>query len=69
MKLSAKGRYAIRAMINIALNDTNTPKTLLEISKHQEKNAMMTGMSPIIFKRLHMQKCLKNELELKSIRL
>ena len=35
MKLSAKGRYAIRAMINIALNDTNTPKTLLEISKHQ----------------------------------
>ena len=35
MKLSAKGRYAIRAMINIALNDSNTPKTLLEISKHQ----------------------------------
>ena len=35
MKLSAKGRYAIRAMINIALNDTTTPKTLLEISKHQ----------------------------------
>ena len=35
MKLSAKGRYAIKAMMNIALNDTNTPKTLLEISKHQ----------------------------------
>ena len=35
MKLSAKGRYAIRAMINIALNNSNTPKTLLEISKHQ----------------------------------
>ncbi len=35
MKLSAKGRYAIRAMLNIAMNDSNTPKTLLEISKHQ----------------------------------
>tara|TARA_B100000676_G_C17771491_1_gene677009 strand:- start:279 stop:743 length:465 start_codon:yes stop_codon:yes gene_type:complete len=35
MKLSAKGRYAIKAMINIAMNDSGTPKTLLEISKHQ----------------------------------
>ena len=35
MKLSAKGRYAIKAMINIALNDSKAPKTLLEISKHQ----------------------------------
>ena len=35
MKLSAKGRYAIKAMINIALNKTKAPKTLLQISKHQ----------------------------------
>tara|TARA_B100001175_G_C19416592_1_gene593950 strand:- start:347 stop:772 length:426 start_codon:yes stop_codon:yes gene_type:complete len=35
MKLSAKGRYAIKAMINIALNNSKEPKTLLEISKHQ----------------------------------
>ena len=35
MKLSGKGRYAIKAMINIALNNTQKPKTLLEISKHQ----------------------------------
>ena len=35
MKLSGKGRYAIKAMINIALNNTTRPKTLLEISKHQ----------------------------------
>ena len=35
MKLSGKGRYAIKAMINIALNKTQKPKTLLEISKHQ----------------------------------
>ena len=35
MKISAKGRYAIRAMVNIALNETKEPKTLLEISKHQ----------------------------------
>ena len=35
MKLSGKGRYAIKAMINIALNNTKRPKTLLEISKHQ----------------------------------
>ena len=35
MKLSGKGRYAIKAMINIALNNTQRPKTLLEISKHQ----------------------------------
>ena len=37
--------------------------------KLQQKNEMMIGMSPTIFKHLHMQKCLKNELELKSIRL
>ena len=35
MKISAKGRYAIRAMINIALNESKEPKTLLEISRHQ----------------------------------
>ena len=35
MKLSAKGRYAIKAMINIALNKTAAPKTLLQISRHQ----------------------------------
>jgi len=35
MKLSGKGRYAIKAMINIALNNSKQPKTLLEISKHQ----------------------------------
>ena len=34
MKLSGKGRYAIKAMINIALNNSKQPKTLLEISKH-----------------------------------
>ena len=35
MKLSTKGRYAIKAMINIAISSRNAPKTLLEISKHQ----------------------------------
>ena len=35
MKLSAKGRYAIKALVNIATNESNTPKTLLEISKYQ----------------------------------
>jgi Rrf2 family iron-sulfur cluster assembly transcriptional regulator len=35
MKLSGKGRYAIKAMINIALNNSKKPKTLLDISKHQ----------------------------------
>ena len=35
MKLSAKGRYAIKAMINIALNTSKQPKTLLEIAKYQ----------------------------------
>ena len=35
MKLTAKGRYAIKAMINIALNTSKDPKTLLEISRHQ----------------------------------
>ena len=35
MKLTAKGRYAIKAMINIALNTSKEPKTLLEISKNQ----------------------------------
>ena len=35
MKLSAKGRYAIKALVNIAANDSKSPKTLLEISKYQ----------------------------------
>ena len=35
MKLSAKGRYAIKALVNIATNNSKTPKTLLEISKYQ----------------------------------
>ena len=35
MKLTAKGRYAIKAMISIALNTSKEPNTLLEISKNQ----------------------------------
>jgi Rrf2 family iron-sulfur cluster assembly transcriptional regulator len=35
MKLSAKGRYALKALVNIATNNSKTPKTLLEISKYQ----------------------------------
>ena len=35
MKLSAKGRYAIKALVNIATNESSSPKTLLEISKYQ----------------------------------
>mgnify|MGYP003965214519 FL=1 len=35
MKLSAKGRYAIKAMINIALNTSKEPKTLLQIAENQ----------------------------------
>ena len=35
MKLSAKGRYAIKALVNIATKDSKSPKTLLEISKYQ----------------------------------
>lgn len=35
MKLTAKGHYAIKAMISIALNTSKQPKTLLEISKNQ----------------------------------
>ena len=35
MKLSTKGRYAIRAMINIALNKTNMPTTLFNLARHQ----------------------------------
>ena len=36
MKLSAKGRYAIQAMINIALNKTKEPTTLLSLARHQK---------------------------------
>lgn len=35
MKLSAKGRYAIKALVNIATNESSSPKTLLEISRYQ----------------------------------
>ena len=35
MKLSAKGSYAIKAMLNIAMNDGKEPKTLLELAQYQ----------------------------------
>ena len=36
MKLSAKGRYAIQAMINIALNNTKEPITLVSLARRQK---------------------------------
>ena len=36
MKLTTKGRYAIIAMIDIALRSNNTPVSLSEIAKRQE---------------------------------
>jgi Rrf2 family protein len=36
MKLTTKGRYGLRLMIELALHDENTLVTLREISKHQE---------------------------------
>ena len=53
---------------SIVLQNTMVSNLLL-ISKLQEKNAMMSGTNPTTFRHLHMQKCLKNELELKSTRL
>ena len=35
MKLSAKEQHALKAMINLALNDKNKPRTLIELSRHQ----------------------------------
>lgn len=36
MRISTKGRYGLRAMIDIALNDTNKAMSLREISKKQD---------------------------------
>jgi Rrf2 family iron-sulfur cluster assembly transcriptional regulator len=35
MRLSTKGRYAVTAMLNLALNDSSKPVTLSEISDQQ----------------------------------
>tara|TARA_B100001179_G_C18543924_1_gene382893 strand:+ start:101 stop:523 length:423 start_codon:yes stop_codon:yes gene_type:complete len=35
MKLSAKEQHAVKAMINLALNDRGKPRTLIELSRHQ----------------------------------
>ena len=35
MKLTTKGRYAVTAMIDLSLNDSNGPVSLLEISERQ----------------------------------
>jgi len=35
MKLSAKEKHAVKAMINLALNTKNKPRTLIELAKHQ----------------------------------
>ena len=36
MKLTTKGRYAVTAMLDLALHDTHGPVTLAEIAKRQE---------------------------------
>ena len=36
MKLTTKGRYAVNAMLDLALHDTNSPVTLADIAKRQE---------------------------------
>jgi len=36
MRLSTKGRYAIKAMVNIGLNNTEIPVTLQSLAKHQK---------------------------------
>ena len=59
MKLSGKGRYAIKAMINIALNKSKKPKTLLDISKHQ--GISLSYLEQLFFK-------LKSKNLVKSIR-
>ena len=35
MKLAAKEQHAVKAMINLALNDSEKPRTLIELSRHQ----------------------------------
>ena len=36
MKISTKGRYALRLMIDIAMNDTGEPVRIKDISSRQE---------------------------------
>ena len=36
MKLSTKGRYAVMAMVDLALQDTNEPVTLADIAERQD---------------------------------
>ena len=35
MKLAAKEQHAVKAMINLALNESKKPRTLIELSRHQ----------------------------------
>ena len=59
MKLTTKGRYAITAMIDIALNENNFPVSLRDISKRQ-------GISLSYLEQLFSK--LKNASLVKSVR-
>ena len=61
---SDKYRVAGRVDCIAKYNNVNLSLT----SRLLRKNEMMNGTSHIIYRHLHMQKCLKNELELKLIR-
>ena len=35
MKISTKGRYALRLMLDLAMNDTGSPVSLKDVAKRQ----------------------------------
>ena len=36
MKISTKGRYALRLMLDLAMNDTGAPISLKDVAKRQD---------------------------------
>jgi len=45
MRITTKGRYALRAIINMALNDDNAPMSIKKISNNE-------GLSPIFLEQI-----------------
>ena len=60
-------KYKVAGRVDCIGEYNGVPSSLT--SKLLQKNEMMIGTGLTIFRHLHTQKCLKNELELKSIRL
>ena len=49
MKVSTRGRYALRLMLDLALNNTGEPVRLKDVAKRQEISEKISGTDHLDF--------------------